>query len=426
MTRYRRFRIVLTVLLLIVVLLSSFPATAQAISNPDVGPTVNNVYVYQFTDGSIGVLIDYYIFYTVVPVETATASFLAVFIAADGSTQLKAVAPFTYQNSGYGRGLIWIPFTAAEVTSFGLTSANQALYSVWLVGNPALSWPATPPKVSAAIGYWQTAGDASVLLALRVLYYADILELAWSISLLQVAPTGNKLSTLGESYFDNVIPGLPTLAPAAFASGSSNPIQPTQNYASSFGAVVTGGTGNVTGSPKTLVSGANSVTITAPGTLIFSLNLGTVGTVANGAGTVAGSPVRIVYGNNTVTATGAGLITVTVSENSTATQAEQGIPGTGFDMSAAAANFGMSRWMFSSLVWLAASILICGVVFIIGSQPDAYGQTKNTSKVVMLVFDVFIIGGGLLGLLHPIVAILLFIGWSVVIGIVLFYRNANV
>jgi len=41
-----------------------------------------------------------------------------------------------------------------------------------------MAWGGVPPKTIAGIDYWMPAGaSADVLLALRVLYFADLLEL---------------------------------------------------------------------------------------------------------------------------------------------------------------------------------------------------------------------------------------------------------
>lgn len=165
-------------LLILVLTVLMLPTSVYAIADPDTPPQVSAVYVYEFPDGSVGTLIDYYLDYAVLPTETATDAYLAVFVDTDGTTQLKSTAPYTYVDSGYGRGLIWIPFTAAEAAAYSLDSASIADYRIWLAGNPTLSWSGDPPKTITTIDQWNTTGDMAVLLALRILYYADVLELA--------------------------------------------------------------------------------------------------------------------------------------------------------------------------------------------------------------------------------------------------------
>ena len=405
-----------------------FPLPALAIADPDTPPAVNAVFMYEdlLEEGDVGVFVDYFLDYSITgnPTETATEAYLAPFIDTDGSTQLGTVAPYTYQDGGYGRGLIWIYFTAAEVTTHGIDRANIALYEVWFVGNPTLDWDADPPKSVVGIDYWQPVdSDPAVLLALRVLYYADVLELDWSLDLIEETSLGNRLTTLGESYFVNVIPNLRTIAPSAFSAGVYDPVMEDLDYATSFGAVVTNAGGTVTGSRITLAEGANNVDVLTLGTLTIELNRGTEGTAATDVSTVTGSPTTLRYGTNTITTTTLiGNIVVDVELVTTQTIITDTIVGTGLDLTDLAADFGMTRLMFSGLVWLALAVVICGIVYTTGERQGIRGG----GKVVMVVFDIWIIAGAILGLLSMLVAVLMFIAFGAFTGYVLFFKQAYV
>jgi hypothetical protein len=239
-------------LLVTLVSFLAFPVAVYAIDDPTTPPSVNAVYVYEFSDGSVGVLIDYYLDYTApFPDETVTEAYLAVFVDTDGTTQLKSVAPYTFVDSGYGRGLVWIPFTDAEVTAAGLDIANIALYRIWLTGNPTLTWAGDPPKTITTIDQWVTTNVPETL-ASRILYYADVLELAWTLDMIEYTADGNKLTAVGSSYFENVISDCRTIAPGAFSDTTSDPDYITISYDTAFGATATSGTATVTGSPQIL------------------------------------------------------------------------------------------------------------------------------------------------------------------------------
>ena len=289
------------IIALFVVMALAIPVLA--IADPDSEPQVSAVYVYEdlLETGDAGVLIDYYLDYGITgnPDETATEAYLATFVDIDGVTQLKSVAPYTYQDSGYGRGLAWIYFTAAENT---LDSANIALYEVWLMGNPTLAWAGDPPKTEVGVDYWQPAdSSAATLMALRVLYYADALELIWGDDLITETALGNRLTTAGESYFTNVISDLRAIAPSAFSAGTYDPVMEDLDYATSFGAILTNGTGTATGSPITLAEGANNVDVLTLGTFTIELNRGTEGTATSDVCDVVGTPATLRYGTNTIT-----------------------------------------------------------------------------------------------------------------------------
>lgn len=407
---------------------------AFAIADPDSPPQISAVYVYVdlLEDGDTGVLIDYYLDYdldtppvgTPPPDEPVSDAYLAMFVDTDNITQLQVVAPYTFVDNGYGRGLVWIYFTEAETTAYGLTVANEALYRIWLVGNPSLSWAGDPPKIIAGIDDWQTTGEAATLVALRVLYYADILELIWSLDMVESTPIGNKLTTTGATYFTNVIANLRTIAPAAFPTGTYYPVMEDIDYSREFGATITDGTGTLPVSPLTLATGATTVVVTVTGTFLIELNDGVAGDVTTGTTAVTGTPVDIVAGTNTITTTGAGgNIIVDVALDDTMTRLEGTLLGTGLDLTDAADEFGMSRLMFSGLVWLVVSVLICAGSIYKGTEQ---GFVPGGGKIVLLVFDVCIIGGTLLGLLHPIVAVLLFIGFGAFTGYIWFFRPAAI
>ena len=96
-------------------------------------------------------------------------------------------------------------------------------------------------------------------------------------------------------------------------------------------ATIANGTGVITGSPVTMIDGANAVVgITQVGTLLITLPAGTGGvlTAVSAGATIAGSPVTLVPGINviTITAIGAGTITVTFTMVATPTIAIE-IPG---------------------------------------------------------------------------------------------------
>ncbi len=425
---------------LFAVVLALMPALpALAIDEPDVPPEVPSVFLFEglLETGDVGVFVNYNLDYDIIgiPDESVTESFLVVFVDTDGTTQLRTVAPFAFVNNGYGPGVAWMYFTAAEATTFGLNSASIADYRVWLTGNPTLTWVPgpDPPKTIATIDIWHTTGDMNVLLARRVLTEAQSLgPPEFPLDLIEITSIGNRLTREGEQYFENVIPNLRNLAPAVFSAGTVVPVQEAIDFTTSFGAVVTGTI--VVGSPVTLVDGANVIDISAVGTFVAELEQGTVGTVTSGTATVTGSPADIVAGTNTLTVTATpgppDTVTIDVTLADTTTGLEDSVLGTGLDLTPLAIAFGMiddaglpQRWLVSGIVWVAVSILIVAGVF--GVTANRFGGSSG-GKVVLPVFIVCLIAGTLLGLLKPIVIIVFFIlvvGFFV--GYVVFFRGTS-
>ncbi len=423
--------------LIVLLALSALPTKVYAIANPDTPPQVSGVYMFTNCKetGDIGILVDYYLDYGTLPSETATDSYLVSFVDTDGTTQLRSASPYTFVDSGYGRGMVWIYFSAADVITYSIDYVDMGLYRVWLVGNPTVpsGWPGVPPKTVATIDYWQTTGDTPVLVALKVLYFADALELIWSLDMIQTTPLGSKLTTLGESYFENVIADLRTIAPACFAAGTYDPDDQELDFTTSFGAIAQSSGGTIVPSPMTLVAGINDCNITGAGTIILTLNSGTTGHADTDVGVVVGSPVTLNPGTNTITVgPGVGNIHVTVNLTDTAGRAADTIIGTGFDLTTLATKFGMSRMWMSSIVWILVSILICASVYKVANKTDYSGYQggagggMSAGKITLLVFDLCIVGGAVLGMLSMLVAVLMFLAFGVFIGYIIFFRGANV
>lgn len=421
---FRRFRHVFSLLavLVAVLLLLTIPALPVfAIADPDSPPQVNAVDVYELSDGGLGVLIDYYIDYAVLPTELADEAYLAIFIDTDGTTQLKSAAPYVFVDSGYGRGLIWIRFSDAEVTTYSLDSANQALYRVWLQGNPTLTWAGDPPKTIGMLASWNLSTATSAL-GSKIRYYADELELAWLLDMVQPSATGNVLTNTGEAYFLNVIPDLKSLSPEVFMASVVYPTATSTNYASSFSAVATGAI--INGSPVTLVQGTQVITATGLGTFDITINPYMSGSVTDLLGSVSGSPYQLIPGSNNITVTVAGTLTVYVHLDTPQQAAEDSVVGTGFDLTAIAALFGMPRLVFSTILWIFLTVLICGGAYV-GMRRGEDGESAGSGSFVMLLFAVCLIGGGMLGLLDLRVLGSLVIFYAAFVFYILFFRNGG-
>jgi len=424
-------------ILLALILAIALPTVAIAIDDPDTAPAINEVLVYDNLPeaGGIGILIDYFLDYTIAgtPTEPVSESYLVVFVDTDGGdTQLKSVAPYAFDTNGYGRGAAWIEFSDAEVTLYGLNSADIADYRIWLVGNPTIAsgWTGDPPKTTAIIDEWYeptTKAAAGALLATDVLDYARLLGLAWTETLEEDTALGPRLTTMGESYFANVIQNLRDLAPNAFSTGLVSPDLEDIDYATEYGAVATSGeVCLVAGSPDDITEGGDVITVGgALGTFTITLQPGTEGTITDLVGTITISPSDLVAGDNVITVTGLGTLTVDVELVNTQTILTDTVTGTGFDATDTATDFGMNRLMFSSLLWFALSIIICAAAYGGARKLNVFAPSSSgPGNSVMLLFAICLIGGTLLGLLDMRVAAMLIIAYAAFIGYILFFRTS--
>jgi hypothetical protein len=110
-------------------------------------------------------------------------------------------------------------------------------------------------------------------------------------------------------------------------------------------------------------------------------------------------------------------IVITVNLENTQTTIDDATTGTPFDLSTLATAFGINETFLKGVVWLIVSILICWGVL---------KATKGNTKILLMVFDVCIIGGALLGMMPVIVAVLMFIGFGIFTGYILFFKSSGV
>ena len=199
-----------------------------AIDDPD-DISVDAVWVYRNCreTGDQLYLIYYTIDYSVIgnPDETVTEAFLCRLL--DGTTELKAIAPFTYVNDGYGEGVVAIYFSTADAPLW------EGAYTMELIGNPTLAWTGAPPSDTlATFNLWQnnSLSVSHVVVSSRIIGLAEDLETAWSVDMVQQdTNTGEYALTIyGEAYFSGVVPYLTDVAPYVFMSDQpgSGIIQP--------------------------------------------------------------------------------------------------------------------------------------------------------------------------------------------------------
>jgi len=231
--------------------LSTLALPAYAISDPD-SLTINAVYVYRHCheDNDQLYLIDYNVNYTVNPDENITEAYLLRLM--NGNTELGNTAPYAYYDEGYGRGITSIYFSASEVTAKSITW--EGAYTMELTGNPTLTWVGDPPSTSVGtFDLWSSStsqGATEAELGARVLYFADLLELDWSVDLIETSGMGSWLTSYGEDYFTNSIENLPIICPNVFSALLTTPTYPDRD--TNPPAYATALRGGITGTPLDL------------------------------------------------------------------------------------------------------------------------------------------------------------------------------
>lgn len=216
-------RVVIASTIIGILLLAVASPVLAAITHPDT-LSIDSVQVYRHcleTDDQL-YLIEYTIDYTgaypdVYPSESTSEAWLARLMNL-GTVELGVAAPYAYYQIGYGKGLVAIYFTEADAPPLW----DTLNYSIQLTGNPTLDWGASVPETT--VGTFDSWSDSTSVsstqdeLASKLLYLADILEIAWSVDMVETTPVGTRLTTYGEDYLTNVIPNLRTMCPGVFSS----------------------------------------------------------------------------------------------------------------------------------------------------------------------------------------------------------------
>jgi hypothetical protein len=238
-----------------------------SIANPDGGPTIDDVYAFRnvIDSGDMLFIVDESTDYTVLPAESATEAFIVKLIDTDGTTQLGSATIYNFHDKGWGESIIALYFSAASVTA--KTMGWLDAFTVRLDGNPVLTWPGAPPSDTATITNWSSNINTSLVqneLAILILGLADSLNVDWSyvgtsLTLIQSTSDGNKLSAVGQAYFQGVLPGIQSIAPNAFSVSVTSPTIHKRTYGSG-GA--TGLAGQLTGTPYDLTPVATSLGLT--------------------------------------------------------------------------------------------------------------------------------------------------------------------
>jgi len=219
------------------IVVASLAIPVYAIDDPLV-LTINSVYAYQhcLEDDDQLYIVDYTVSYDDGnpatednPDENITEAYIVRLM--NGAVELGSTAPYAYYDEGYGRGIASIYFTATEVTDLSITW--EGAYTMELTGNPTLAWGGAIPSTSVGtFDLWSSSASQGATeneLGARVLYFADLLELAWSVDLIESGATGSWLTSYGEDYFTNSIDSLQTLCPNIFSASLSSPVYPERD-----------------------------------------------------------------------------------------------------------------------------------------------------------------------------------------------------
>lgn len=202
---------VIGICVILAVTFGIFVTPCYATDEPD-SVSLYDITIFEdlITTGDMLVVAPYSIPFTTLPDDALGELFLFRWLSADGLTELGASVPFAYQDLGYGAGVV----------TFYLESGGvwNTAYIFRVQENPA--YYTTPLYWDFVVGpaNYSSASDQSAALRLTILGIANTLTTEYGVELLSTSESGVvNLSTYGEIYFMNAIPGLSTMCPTLFS-----------------------------------------------------------------------------------------------------------------------------------------------------------------------------------------------------------------
>lgn len=175
-------------------------------------------------------IVPYHIEFAVQPDENIDSTFLFSIISSN-TTQMGAALAYPRYYGGYGKGIV------SFYIQSGMTWGASDTFRVQ--ENPAY-YP-SPQKWDFIIGSAEYSSDTDQRQALRakIIDCAGELTTEWSIDLLTNSDSGQTvLSTYGELYFINAIPGLQTMCPALFSVQIETPDYTKRTWSFAFAVLL--------------------------------------------------------------------------------------------------------------------------------------------------------------------------------------------
>jgi hypothetical protein len=219
-------RIFIIIIVLISALLSSVPVMAApfpqlekynytpGIEQPT-SITIVSVFAASSTisSGDISIVFLYNIAYSEYPSEPASDAFILRLYSA-GDQLLASSTPYVKYDNGYGYGVGSFYFTNDEAPLW------ESALNLQIVGNPAafdtLPTPYQYTMTDSDYAEGTTKAENQEEMCEYILEICEQLSSAHSVSFSGITDSGYVLTTLGENYFMNAVPGIMSMAPDIF------------------------------------------------------------------------------------------------------------------------------------------------------------------------------------------------------------------
>lgn len=203
------------------------PTPALALAEPtSVSLTEIEIFQDLLATDDFGAFVPYEIDYTTEPDENIDETYFFRLMSANGTEELGTVLANPAYNGGYGSGAVFF-------YSENLTWGEAYIFRVQQ--NPTYYPAAQYWDFVVGDSNYSTASDQAAALKAKVVDSATFLSTVFSVPLLDKSEAGTTvLSTYGELYYLEVIPGLQSMCPALFQVQLENPDYTKRSWSYTF------------------------------------------------------------------------------------------------------------------------------------------------------------------------------------------------
>lgn len=209
-----------------------FLIMASPVMAADEQPTKVSLYDIEafnslLVDDDFLAVVPYELTFSTNPEALISQTYIFRILNSDATEELGSVLAVPAYNSGYGYGVI--SFYIESGMTVGATYILRVQQSPSYYDTPQY-WDFTLDS-----GCYSTASDQAVALKTKIIDTATILEEEFSVSLLSKAESGQTvLSTYGELYYLDVIPGLQSMCPELFEVQLESPDYTKRTWSTTF------------------------------------------------------------------------------------------------------------------------------------------------------------------------------------------------
>ena len=218
----------LIVILTVILMLGVFSSPVAAMDEPD-SVLLHDIVVFHdlIIAGDFLAIVPYDIPFTTQPDDDIDETFIFTMVSPNSTDIIGTTTAYPRYNGGYGQGIVSLYFSENVSTGYA--------YKFRVQQSP--SYYPTPQYWEFVIGAsdYATESDQDEALRAKILDVAGPLSTEWLVDLVTTSDVGQTvLSTYGELYFLNAVPGLQAMCPNLLAVQIESPTYDKRSWATTI------------------------------------------------------------------------------------------------------------------------------------------------------------------------------------------------